>query len=146
MSLSYMSRQIFRKLLQKFSQSCPSANHVFSVWIPLYVRALTCDTKPCTAYRTYTKRGAKLGLIIANYRTDFLHGKNQFWYWNSGMHMRGYTYYTSTEAEFIIVQFRWGSWALSWEFSDLRFQFTMFTLQTSSSHLCSGGGGREKIH
>jgi hypothetical protein len=35
------------------------------------------------------------------------------------------------EAKFMNVQFRWGFWAYSWEFSDLRFPYTMFTLQTS---------------
>ncbi len=45
------------------------------------------------------------------------------------------------------VQFRWGFWAKSWEFSDFRFPYTMFTLKTSLKPLKlkgEGGGGGEK--
>ncbi len=45
------------------------------------------------------------------------------------------------EAEFMNIQFRWGFWAWSWEFSDLRFPYTMFSLQTSFNPLFLGGGG-----
>jgi hypothetical protein len=43
----------------------------------------------------------------------------------------------SAEAELMNVQFSWGFW----EFSDLRFPYTMFTLQTSFNYFCSRGGG-----
>ncbi len=45
------------------------------------------------------------------------------------------------EAEFMNVQFRWGFWAYSWDFSDLRFPYTMFILQTIFNPLLLGGGG-----
>ncbi len=45
-----------------------------------------------------------------------------------------------SEAEFMNVQFRWGFWT-SWEFSDLRFPCTMFTLQTSFKPLFIKGWG-----
>jgi hypothetical protein len=41
------------------------------------------------------------------------------------------------------LQFRRGFWAKSWEFSDLRFLYTMFTLQTSFKPLLLRGGGGE---
>ncbi len=45
------------------------------------------------------------------------------------------------EAEFMNVQFRWGFWAQSGEFSDLRFPYTILKLQTSFKPLLLGGGG-----
>jgi hypothetical protein len=45
-----------------------------------------------------------------------------------------------SEAEFMNVKFRWGFWT-SWEFSDLRFPYTMFTLQTSFKPLFLKGWG-----
>ncbi len=49
----------------------------------------------------------------------------------------------SPKAEFMNEQFRWGFWALFWEFSDLGFPDTMLTLQTSfkSPLLKAGEGG-----
>jgi hypothetical protein len=44
------------------------------------------------------------------------------------------------------LQFRRGFWAKSWVFSDLRFPYKMFTLQTSFKPLLLGGGGGDKIH
>jgi hypothetical protein len=42
------------------------------------------------------------------------------------------------------VQFRWGFWAKSWDFSDLRFPYAMFTLQTSFKPLLLKGEGGVK--
>ncbi len=42
----------------------------------------------------------------------------------------GFLYQWIPEAEFMNVQFRWGFWAWSWEFSDLRCPYTLLTLQT----------------
>ncbi len=47
----------------------------------------------------------------------------------------------SSEAEFINVLFLWGFLAYSWDFSGLRFPYTMFTSQTSFKPLLQGGGG-----
>jgi hypothetical protein len=47
------------------------------------------------------------------------------------------SYYSSPEAEFMNNFLEVG--AKSWEFSDLRFPYTIFTLQTVSNHFCSRG-------
>ncbi len=48
-----------------------------------------------------------------------------------------------TEAEFMNVKFRWGFWAYFWEFSGLRFPYTMFTYTSQFQTSFAQGGGRE---
>ncbi len=43
--------------------------------------------------------------------------------------------YISAEAEFMNVQFRWGFWALSWEFSDIRTSFKPLLLEGGGSKI-----------
>ncbi len=49
--------------------------------------------------------------------------------------------YDNPEDEFMNMQFRWGFWAQSQEFSDFRYPYTMFTFQTSFKTLVLWGGG-----
>ena len=43
------------------------------------------------------------------------------------------------------IQFYWRFWAQSWEFSDLRFPYKMFTFQTSFKPFLIRGGGGYKV-
>jgi hypothetical protein len=44
------------------------------------------------------------------------------------------------------LQFRWGIWAWSWQFLDLRFLYNInFTNFNFTNHFCSGGGGSKTL-